>query len=173
MNSFDIVVYLALIVAVALGFRSGLLRSAVTILGYLVAAPIAIWITGLILPQAPAVTSQVTSQVQGSLTFFVIFLIAGIVLGSLLRLAVSDLIGAHIGIGDRLGGALLGAIRVGLIAVTLVLVFDQLVPAHAQPSYLTGSHLRRLLSRLGQTGIRSLPPDVTARFEQLKRASRP
>jgi len=169
MNSFDIVFYLALVIAIALGFRSGLLRSAVTILGYLVAAPIAIWITGLILPQAPAGTSQV----QNSLTFFAIFLIAGIVLGSLLRLAVNDLIGAHIGIGDRLGGALLGAIRVGLIAITLVLIFDQLVPANAQPPYLTGSQLRPLLSRLGQTGIRSLPADVTARFEQSKRASRP
>jgi len=168
MNSFDIIVYLALIIAVALGFRSGLLRSAVTILGYLVAAPIAIWINGLILPQTPAGGSQA----QNSLTFFAIFLISGIVLGSLLRLAVNDLTGAHIGIGDRFGGALLGAIRVGLIAITLVLIFDQLVPAHAQPSYLTGSHLRPLLSRLGQTGIRSLPPDITARFDQLKRAGK-
>jgi membrane protein required for colicin V production len=168
MNSFDIVVYAALAVAVMLGFRAGLLRSAVTILGYLVAAPIAIWVTGLILPQAAA-----TSPAQNSLIFFAIFLVAGIVLGSLLRLAVNDLIGAHIGIGDRLGGAVLGAIRVGLIAVTLVLIFDQLVPAHLQPSYLTGSHLRPLLSRLGQTGIRALPPDVVATFDQLKRAKRP
>lgn len=167
MNSFDVVVYAALIVAVALGFRAGLLRSAVTILGYLVAAPIAIWITGLILPQATT-----TSQAQNSLIFFAVFLIAGIVLGSLLRLAVNDLIGAHIGLGDRLGGALLGAIRVGLIAVTLVLIFDQLVPANMQPPYLTGSHLRPLLSRLGQTGIRSLPADVTARFEQMKRTGK-
>lgn len=169
MNSFDVVVYLALIVAMALGFRSGLLRSAVTILGYLVAAPIAIWINSLILPQAPAATSQA----QNSLIFFATFLIAGIVLGSLLRLAVNDLIGAHVGIGDRLGGAVLGAIRVGLIAVTLVLIFDQLVPANLQPSYLTGSHLRPLLSRLGQSGIRSLPPDMVATFDQLKRARRP
>lgn len=131
MNSFDIIVYLALTIAIVLGFRSGLLRSAITILGYLVAAPIAIWITGLVLPQAPAGASQV----QNSLTFFAIFLIAGILLGSLLRLAINDLIGAHISIGDRLGGALLGAIRIGLIAVTLVLIFDQLVPANAQPSY--------------------------------------
>lgn len=169
MNSFDLIVYLALIVAIALGFRAGLLRSAVTILGYLVAAPIAIWIHGLILPQAP----DATFQAQNSLIFFAIFLIAGIVLGSLLRIAVNDLIGPHIGIGDRLGGALLGAIRVSLIAVTLVLIFDQLVPANLQPSYLTGSQLRPLLSRLGQTGIRSLPADVTARLDELKRTRRP
>lgn len=168
MNSFDIVVYIALIVVIALGFRAGLLRSALTILGYLVAAPIAIWITGLILTEAPAATSQV----QHSLIFFAIFLVSGIVLGSLLRLAIDDLIGDHIGLGDRLGGAALGAVRVVLIAVTLVLIFDQLVPAHQQPSYITGSHLRPLLSRLGQTGIRSLPADVTARFEQMKRTGK-
>ncbi|UGV28387.1 CvpA family protein [Rhodopseudomonas boonkerdii] len=167
MNSFDIVVYIALLIAIALGFCSGLLRSAVTILGYLLAAPIAVWITGLILPPASA------SQVQNSLIFFAIFLIAGMVLGSLLRLAINDLIGTHIGIGDRLGGAALGAIRVGLIAVTLVLIFDQLVPANMQPSYLAGSHLRPLLSRLGQAGIRTLPADLAARFDQLKRSRNP
>jgi hypothetical protein len=82
------------------------------------------------------------------------------VLGSLLRMAINDMIGHEIGIGDRLGGALLGAIRVGLIAVTLVLIFDQLVPANRQPAYMTGSHLRPLLSLAGQKGVKSLPPDV-------------
>ncbi len=53
-------------------------------------------------------------------------------------MAINDVIGHEIGIGDRLGGALLGAIRVGLIAVTLVLIFDQLVPADRQPAYMTG-----------------------------------
>lgn len=164
MNSFDMVVVAALIIAMALGFRAGLLRSAVTILGYLIAAPIAVWINGLVTqPAAP-------SQVQESLLFFAILLVAGIVLSALLRMAVNDLIGAHIGLGDRLGGALLGAVRITLIAVTLVLIFDQLVPAHLQPSYLAGSQLRPLLSRLGQSGIRSLPPDLVARIDQLKRA---
>ena len=42
MNSFDAVVYLALLIAVVTGFSAGLLRSAVTILAYLVAMPIAV-----------------------------------------------------------------------------------------------------------------------------------
>jgi len=46
-NSFDAVVCFALVVAVVLGFNSGLLRSAVTILAYLFAMPIAIWATPL------------------------------------------------------------------------------------------------------------------------------
>ncbi|SFL82935.1 membrane protein required for colicin V production [Bradyrhizobium sp. NFR13] len=169
MNSFDVVVYVGLIVAMVIGFRAGLLRSAVTILGYLLAMPIAVWITGLIAPQLSGAAAPTT---QNSLLFFAIFLVSGIVLGSLLRMAINDMIGHEIGIGDRLAGALLGATRVGLIAVTLVLIFDQLVPADRQPAYMTGSHLRPLLSLAGQKGVKSLPPDVTATIEQWKRAHR-
>ena len=50
MNSFDAVVYLALVAAAVLGFNSGLLRSAVTILAYLIAMPIAIWSMSLVPP---------------------------------------------------------------------------------------------------------------------------
>jgi membrane protein required for colicin V production len=170
MNSFDVVVYAGLIIAMVIGFRAGLLRSAVTILGYLVAMPIAVWITGLIVPRISG--NAAVSDTQNSLVFFGAFLLSGIVLGSVLRMAINDIIGHEIGIGDRLGGALLGAIRVGLIAVTLVLIFDQLVPANLQPAYMTGSQLRPLLSLAAQKGVKSLPPDVTATIEQWKRAHR-
>jgi membrane protein required for colicin V production len=168
MNSFDVVVYAGVAVAMVIGFRAGLLRSAVTILGYLVAMPIAVWITGLIVPQISG--NAAVSNAQNSLVFFGAFLLSGIVLGSVLRMAINDMIGHEIGIGDRLGGALLGAVRVGLIAVTLVLIFDQLVPANMQPAYMTGSQLRPLLSLAAQKGVKSLPPDVTATIEQWKRA---
>jgi len=73
------------------------------------------------------------------------------------------------GIGDRLAGAVLGAVRVGLVAVTLIMIFDQVVPADRQPSYLAGSRLRPLLSVAGQTGVRSLPPEVAATIDRLKK----
>ena len=170
MSSFDIVVYAGLIVAGAIGFKAGLLRSVVTILGYLVAMPIAVWATALIIPRIGSAPGSPLAQ--NSLVLFGIFLVSGIVLGKLLRTAVDDIIGSDIGLADRLGGAVLGAVRVALIAVTLVLVFDQLVPANAQPSYLVGSHLRPLLSMAGQKGFKSLPPDVTAYIAQLKRTQR-
>lgn len=44
MNSFDAVVYLGLAIAAVTGFKTGLLRSALTILAYLIAMPIAVWI---------------------------------------------------------------------------------------------------------------------------------
>jgi membrane protein required for colicin V production len=170
MNSFDIAVYLVLAVAIIAGFRAGLLRSGVTILGYLLAMPIAVWATSLIVPQVAG--NATVSMTQNSLIFFASFVVAGIVLGTLLRMAVNDMIGSDIGLGDRLGGAALGAIRVFLIAVTMVLIFDQLIPPHLQPAFLTGSQLRPMLSAAGQKGFKSLPPKATAMIDQFKRDHR-
>ena len=50
MNSFDVVIYVGLIVAVVTGFNAGLLRSAVTMLAYLFAMPIAVWATSMVSP---------------------------------------------------------------------------------------------------------------------------
>lgn len=167
MNSFDAVVYLALVFAVVTGFNAGLLRSAVTILGYLVAMPIAVWIMSLVSPQFESKLGAPLTQ--NSLLFFGIFLIAGIVLAKLMRMVLDETIGHEAEIGDRLAGAVLGAVRVGMVAITLVLIFDQLVPKDSQPGYLTGSQLRPLLSAAGQKGFRSLPPDVTAYLDRLKK----
>ena len=169
MNSFDAVVYLGLVVAVVTGFNAGLLRSAVTILAYLIAMPIAVWITSLISPQIDGKPDSLWAQHS---LLFLVFLIAGIALGKLMRMALDETIGSEAGIGDRLAGAALGAVRVGLVAITLVLIFDQLVPADRQPAFLTGSHLRPLLSIAGQKGFKSLPPDVTATIDRLKKDRR-
>jgi membrane protein required for colicin V production len=169
MNTFDIVVYLALIIAMVAGFKAGLLRSAITILAYLVAMPIAVWIMSVV---SPAIGHGDGTVTQDSVLFFGIFLAAGMALGWLARMALDDIIGPETGLGDRLAGALLGAVRVGLVAVTLVLIFDQLVPADRQPTYLVGSQLRPWLSMAGQRGFRSLPPDITAYIDRLKRDRR-
>ena len=166
MNSFDAVVYAALVVAVVIGFNSGLLRSAVTILAYLLAMPIAIWAMSFV---GPAISGRGdTPWMQNWPLFFGIFLAAGMALGKLMCMVLDETIGSGAGIGDRLAGAVLGAVRVGLVAVTLVMIFDQLVPPDREPAYLAGSRLRPLLSVAGQTGFRSLPPEVTAAIDRLK-----
>ena len=170
MNSFDVVVYVALVIAVVTGFNTGLLRSAITILAYLIAMPIAVAATSFLAPQ---IAGKLGSPLaQNSLLFFGTFLITGMVLGKAARMALDDTIGSEAGIGDRLGGAALGAVRVGLVAITLVLIFDRLVPTDRQPAFLTGSQLRPLLSTAGQKGFRSLPPDVAATIDRLKQTQR-
>jgi membrane protein required for colicin V production len=167
MNSFDVVVCGATCAAVIMGFKAGLLRSAVTILAYLIAMPIAVWATSLVTHNTGGVPLM-----QNPLPFFGTFLVAGIVLGKLMRMVIDDAIGSESGIGDRLGGAALGALRIGLVAISVVLVFDQLVPADRQPGYLAGSRLRPILSAAGQMGLKSLPLDLTATVDRLKKDRR-
>lgn len=169
MNSFDLAVYAALGIAIGFGFRTGLLRSAMTILAYLLAAPIAVSLMPMIVPQ---VASNPNAPLfQNWIWFFGIFLVVGMLLGYIGRFVLDDTI-SEAGIGDRLGGAALGAIRVGLVATTLVLVFDQIVPANRQPPFLAGSHLRPLFSALGQMGFKSLPPEAAAAIDRIKQERR-
>jgi membrane protein required for colicin V production len=170
MNIFDAFVGLGLIIAIVTGFNTGMLRSAITILAYLVAMPLAVSAMSLISPRTGGnVASPLT---QNSILFFVIFLILGMGLGKLARTLLDETVGSDSGVGDRLGGATLGAVRVGLVATTLVLLFDEFVPGDRQPAFLTTSQLRPLLSAAGQRGITSLPPDVVAVIDRLKRERR-
>lgn len=62
--------------------------------------------------------------------------------------------------------------RLFLVAITLVLIIDQLMPVNRQPAFLSQSSLRPMLSWAGAQGIKSLPPDVTAYIDRLKRQYR-
>jgi membrane protein required for colicin V production len=88
MNIFDAVVIVALVVAVITGFKAGLLRSAVTILAYLVAMPLAVWLISLLSPRNNAATGAPLAQ--NSLLFFAVFLVAGMALGKMARLAIDE-----------------------------------------------------------------------------------
>jgi membrane protein required for colicin V production len=169
MNKFDIAVYIGLVVAVVTGFNIGLLRSAITILAYLIAAPMAVWAMSAIAPQ---ISGPGTPLTQNWGLFFGVYLAIGIGIAKLMRITLDETIGSEAGIGDRLAGAALGAVRVGLVATTLVLIFDQLVASDRQPAFLNGSQLRPLFSAAGQRGFKSLPPDLTATIDRLRKEQR-
>jgi membrane protein required for colicin V production len=175
MNTFDACVYALALVAIVAGFRAGLLRSIATIMGYLAAMPVAVGATPFVarlVTRTPAINASTAPDLTGSGLFPVVFLGVGIALGMLLRAVVSETVGEHIGPVDRLAGALLGALRVGLVAATLVLVFDRIIPPGRQPAFLAGSQLQPILLKLGQAGLKSLPPEATAFIDQLKNARR-
>lgn len=167
MNPFDAVIAVVLIFAVAAGFGAGLLRSLATILGYVIAAPLAVALTPrlIVLTLDPSTVSP--DQVW--LALFAVFIALGIIVGALLRVAISALIGPDIGLFDRLAGAALGAIRILLVAVLVAVVFDRVIPADHQPQFLASSRLLPYLSTAGRAGLRSLPPEVQANIDRLKR----
>jgi membrane protein required for colicin V production len=160
MNILDAAVIGFTLLAVLMGFRSGLLRSIATILAYLVAAPAAIPITAKLAPYIP--------QAGNSLYFWVV-LALGLVVGAMMRSAVSAAFGEEASMTDRVAGALLGAVRTGLLAVFMVLIFERIIPPNVQPPWLTGSKLRPYLSAAGQRGLKSLPPDVIDYIDRIKR----
>jgi membrane protein required for colicin V production len=170
MNAFDIVVCVVLISATVSGFKAGLLRSAATILAYLIALPTAVFLISL--ASANAGSTFGSPMAQSSPLLFGTFLITGIMLAKFMRMALEDVIGPDAGIADRFAGAALAIVRASLVAITFVLSFDQLSSSGRQPSYLAGSQLRPLLSAAGQKGFNSLPPDIVAYIDRLKQARR-
>jgi membrane protein required for colicin V production len=174
MNSFDAAIYVVGIIAVITGYKAGLLRSMATILGYVSAMPIAVAATSFLSPYLSSVRAGQSSAPwsENSLLFFALFLLTGMALGTALRLAISETVGPSVSVPDRLAGSVLGVIRVGLVAVTIVLIFDQLIPVDRQPGFLVGSKLRPILSVAAQRGLKSLPLDVTAYIDRLKRDQR-
>jgi membrane protein required for colicin V production len=168
--NFDIAVYAGLAIVAIIGFNTGLLRSAITILAYLLATPLAVWAMTFV---SSRINGNPTSPLlQNWILFFGALLVIGMMFGKFARMALDETMGAKLGIGDRLGGAALGAVRVLLIATSLVLVFDRLVPSDRQPAFLQDSQLRPLLSAAGQMGFRSLPPEVAGFLDRLKRERR-
>jgi membrane protein required for colicin V production len=166
MNTFDVAVLAGLVIAVGSGFSTGLIRSAITILAYIVAMPIAVWVMSFV----PPLTENYNSPLMQNAGFFLgAFLVIGMAIGKLARIPLDEAIGTDIGLVDRLGGATLGAIRTGLVATSVVLAFDQLIPSYRQPAFLQNSQLRPIFSAAGQKGVRALPPELTATIERLKR----
>jgi membrane protein required for colicin V production len=167
MNTFDAVVTVIAILAAVMGFMSGLLRSLAAILAYLIAAPIAVAL-------APRLTAFIFGQSTVSpdrtwTALFVAFVALGLLISVLLRKLVDELAGEDIGVFDRTAGAVLGVVRIFLVAVLIVVVFDRLIPADRQPAFLIGSKLRPYLSAAGQRGLQTLPPEVVDYIDRIKR----
>ena len=165
MNKFDIAVYAGFVIATMAGFRTGLIRSALTIVAYLLAMPIAVWVMSYVPPLDEGYRSPLPHNVG---FLFGVFLAVGFVLGKFARMMVDEAVGDEPGLLDRFGGAALGAVRVALIATSMVLVFDRVIPVGREPAFLEGSQLRPIFSSLGQRGFRSLPTEAVAAIDHLR-----
>jgi len=165
MNKFDLAVYAGLVIATVAGFRTGLIRSAITIVAYVFAMPIAVWVMSYV----PPLDEQYRSPLPHNVGFLLgAFLVAGMALGKSARMMVDEAVGDEPGLVDRLSGAALGALRAGLVATSVVLVFDRLIPVGQQPAFLEGSQLRPIFSSVGMRGFRSLPTEAVAAIDHLR-----
>jgi membrane protein required for colicin V production len=169
MNAFDAAVLAVVILLAILGFRAGLLRSLADILGFVIAAPLAVALTPYFSSAAGPAVAAGSPFGQSSQVFFGLFLIGGLLLAQLIRFMVAGLVGEDIPLFDRFAGLVLGAIRALLVAITIVLIFDRIIPSGRDPEFLKGSKVRPWLSLAAQRGLRSLPPETTEYIDRLKR----
>jgi membrane protein required for colicin V production len=165
-NLFDLAIYFCLFIAVVLGFMTGFLRSLATIFGYVSGMGVAVAAAPRLAPLLTTYLKMPTPQTW--LVFLAVFVAAGAAISALLRLAVSEMVGPHISIPDRIAGAVLGAFRIVLLAVLLVLVLDRGIQPGREPAFLKGSQWRPALSSAAQYGLHALPPDVGDYLDRLK-----
>ena len=151
-----------------MGFMSGLLRSLATIFGYVAAM-------GLAVALAPRLTPLLIAQFKlapdaGLDRLRRVFLVGRHrAVARCCALPSSEMVGERISIPDRVAGALLGAARVGLLAVVWCSSSTaSFRPAATRPS-CKGSKWRPALSKAGQQGLQSLPPEVAATIDRIKR----
>jgi membrane protein required for colicin V production len=166
-NPFDLALLGFTVVAVVTGFSAGLLRSLATILAYVIAAPVAVAVS-------PAVTAWAVQQnlLSPDKSVFValgLVLVVGMLLGALMRGAVGSATGGHTVFIDRVLGALLGGVRIALLAIVLVLVFERIIPSGQEPEWIAQSQARPYLSAAGAAGLRALPPQVIDYIDKLKK----
>jgi membrane protein required for colicin V production len=171
MNPFDAAILGLAIIALVTGFSSGLLRSLATILAYLVAVPVALAVSPSAIAWLGTQRFLPPDQMQllVSVTPFLILVIIAMVLGALMRGAVSGVTGGHMVLADRTLGAVLGVLRIGLVAVAFVLILERMVPVGREPDWLKGSQLRPYLSAAGAQGLRALPLQALDYIDRFKR----
>src|SRR5262245_42554092 len=97
-NLFDLAIYVCLFVAVVMGFMTGLLRSLATIFGYVCGM-------GVAAVAAPKLTSLLGTFMKSAtpppwIVLIVTFVVAGAVIGVLLRLVVGEMVGPDVSIPD-------------------------------------------------------------------------
>jgi len=171
MNPFDAVVLGVALIGLVTGFSAGLLRSLATILAYVIAAPVALAIAPTIANwlSARALLPADKAPLLLSLVPFIALIVIAVLLGTLMRGAVGSVTGGRTMFIDRVLGALLGVVRIALLAVLLVLIFERIIPPGREPPWLKESQLRPYLSAAGAQGLRALPPEVTRYIDQLRR----
>ncbi|MGC1913822.1 MAG: CvpA family protein [Pseudolabrys sp.] len=176
-NTFDLAVYVCLFVAVVMGFMTGLLRGLATIFDYICGIGIAVAVT----PKAISLLANYPKipTPQTWVTFIAIFIAAwcfdqrrGALISGVLRMIVSGMVGRNVSVPDRVAGAALGAIRIAMLAILLVLVFDRIIPTGREPAFLKGSQWRPVLSSAAQYGLQSLPTAAENYIDRLKRQRR-
>lgn len=136
MTAFDLAALLILVVSTLIGFSRGAVRELIAVIGFTVAAILAIFLLPVTAPVMRHVFHPAWAGAAAAVvSVFVIGYVALRVLGAAItsRLRASALGGI-----DRLVGAAFGAVRAVLLLGVFALVFNAVTPKSLQPNWIVG-----------------------------------
>ena len=161
----DIVLLAVMLVSGLLAMIRGFMREVLSITAWVLAAGTTLYSYGKLLPAA---TSYFNSDLLAKgVVIGGVFLLTLLVV-SVVTIRISDMVlDSRVGALDRTLGFLFGLGRGLIIVVVAFAFFDWLVPAKAQPAWVTDAKSKVFLTQTADW-LRSMSPDLEALYEKYK-----
>ena len=161
----DIVLIAVMLVSGLLAMICGFMREVLSIVAWVLAAVATLYAYGKLLPAATAYFNS--DLIAKGVVIGGVFLVTLLVV-SIITVRISDMVlDSRVGALDRTLGFLFGLGRGLIIVVVAFGFFDWLVPAKAQPAWVTDAKSKVFLANTADW-LRSMSPDLEALYKRYK-----
>jgi membrane protein required for colicin V production len=161
----DIVLLAVMLVSGLLAMIRGFMREVLSITAWALAAGATLYSYGKLLPAASSYFNS--DLIAKGVVIGGVFLLTLLIV-SVVTIRISDMVlDSRVGALDRTLGFLFGLGRGLIIVVVAFAFFDWLVPAKAQPAWVTDAKSKVFLAQTADW-LRSMSPDLEALYEKYK-----
>jgi membrane protein required for colicin V production len=161
----DIVLLAVMLVSGLLAMIRGFMREVLSITAWVLAAGATLYSYGKLLPAASSYFNS--DLIAKGVVIGGVFLLTLLIV-SVVTIRISDMVlDSRVGALDRTLGFLFGLGRGLIIVVVAFAFFDWLVPAKAQPAWVTDAKSKVFLAQTADW-LRSMSPDLEALYEKYK-----
>ncbi len=161
----DILLIVVMLISGLLAMIRGFMREVLSIAAWVLAAGVTLYAYGKIVPAATAYFNS--ELIAKAVVVGGVFLVT-LLLVSVFTVRISDMVlDSRVGALDRTLGFLFGLGRGLIIVVVAFGFFDWLVPAKAQPAWITDAKSKVFLANTADW-LRSMSPDLEALYQKYK-----
>ncbi len=161
----DIVLIVVMLISGLLAMIRGFMREVLSITAWVLAAAVTLYAYARLLPSA---TLYFNSDIIAKLAVIGGVFLVTLLVVSVITVRISDMVlDSRVGALDRTLGFLFGLGRGLIIVVVAFAFFDWLVPAKAQPAWVTDAKSKVFLANTADW-LRSMSPDLEALYQKYK-----
>ena len=169
----DIIVAAFMLISALLAMVRGFTREVLSILSWVVAALVVVWVFPRYQDQFREFMSGSPKLLADVLLVFGIFVVTLIIVTFITIRLADKILDSRVGAFDRSFGFLFGLARGLIIVVIAYLFFTWLVPTENQPQWVLQAKSRAVLDYTGEAIRRMLPEDPGAALTQIKPPDEP